>query len=255
MNMPKRKIKKAEKARKENKEKIYDISMSVPTYNEKENIAKLIGEIYNEFKSHGINGEVIIVDDNSPDGTGKIADELAKKYKFVRVLHRKGKEGLSSAVLAGFAISKSDIVGVMDADLSHPTNRIHTMLNVIKSGDAEFVVGSRYMPGGDIIGWNAWRLLMSRGAIMISRLFTRVRDTMSGFFMIRKKCIEGKKLDPKGFKILLELLIKADYDRVVEVPIVFINRTKGKSKAGMKEILDYLRNVWGYIRTRMKENN
>lgn len=254
--MPKKKVKKAEKANeKTTKAKAFDISISVPTYNERENIAKLIGQIDNEFKSNGINGEIIIVDDNSPDGTGRIADELAEKYKFVRVIHRKGKEGLSSAVLAGFAMSKSDIVGVMDADLSHPVNRIHTMLNVIKTGKAEFVVGSRYMPEGDIIGWNTWRLLMSRGAIMISRLFTRVRDTMSGFFMIRKKCIEGKKLDPKGFKILLELLIKADYDRVVEVPIVFINRTEGKSKAGTKEILDYLRNVWGYIRAKMKDKN
>ena len=239
-------------AKTKKKQDKYDVSVSIPTYNEKENIGKLIENIRDEFKRHDINGQVLIVDDNSPDGTGEIGDKIAKKYKWVKVLHRKGKEGLSSAVLAGFKESDSDIVGVMDADLSHPAERLHVMLNVINNGKADFVVGSRYIKGGKIVGWGPRRLLMSKGAILISRLFTRVKDTMTGYFMLKKSCMDGKKLDPKGFKILLELIIKADYDKIVEIPIVFINRTEGKSKAGTKEILDYLKNVKGYLKYRSK---
>lgn len=224
-----------------------ELSIIIPTYNEKENIQILIDKIFVIYKENLINGEVVIVDDNSKDGTGEIAEELKKKYKLMKVLHRPGKLGLSSAVLDGFKISEGEILGVMDADLSHPSEKIPEMFFPIKNNIADFTIGSRYMPGGKIVGWNFKRKIMSRGATLLSRPFTKVKDPMSGFFMIKKECLNDRDFNPKGFKILLELLIKAKYNKIKEIPIVFINRTKGKSKAGANEIIFYLKNLIGYI--------
>lgn len=224
-----------------------DLSVIIPTYNEKENIKKLLENLYKEFKDNKINGEVIIVDDNSPDKTGEIVEKLKKRYKTLQIIHRKGKLGLSSAVLEGFAVSKSSILGVMDADLSHPAEKVPEMFKAIKNNEAEFVIGSRYIKNGKIVGWGAYRKVLSKGATLFARVFTKVKDPMTGFFMIQKKCIENKKLNPKGFKILLEIIIKADYKNVKEIPITFVNRTEGKSKAGFGEIFYYLQNLVGYL--------
>lgn len=223
------------------------LSLIIPTYNEKENILILIQDLEKEFKSKKIKGEIIIIDDNSPDGTGQIAEELKKEHGNIKVIHREGKLGLSSAVLDGFKSSKGDILGVMDADRSHPANKIYEMYNLIKNKKADFVIGSRYIIGGKIEGWGLYRKCLSKGATLLARVFTNVKDPMTGFFMIKKECIKDIELNPKGFKILLEILIKARYNNVMEIPIVFTNRTAGKSKAGLKEIFFYLRNLLGYL--------
>lgn len=224
-----------------------DLSLIVPTYNEKENIEILLNKIFKEFKEHKIRGEVIVVDDGSPDGTGDLVENQRKKHKNLKVIHRKGKLGLSSAVLGGFKIARGNILGVMDADLSHPPKKIPEMFNIIKKGEADFVIGSRYVKGGKIKGWGFKRKAMSRVATLLAKPFTNVKDPMTGFFMIKKECIEKKEFDSKGFKILLELILKAKYKKIKEVPIVFINRTKGKSKAKSKEILYYLKNLLKYL--------
>lgn len=224
-----------------------ELSMIIPTYNEKENIPILLDKLFVIFKQNKINGEIIIVDDNSPDKTGEIVESLKKKYKSLMVIHRQGKLGLSSAVLEGFSVANGNVLAVMDADLSHPPEKIPEMFDIIKKNEADFVIGSRYIQGGKIEGWNIKRLAMSKGAILLSRVFTPVRDTMSGFFIIKKQCIQNKELNPKGFKILLELIIKADYKNIKEIPITFVNRTKGESKAGIKEIFYYLNNLINYI--------
>ncbi len=224
------------------------LSIVVPTYNEKENILDLIGRVGKEFKSHRIDGQLIIVDDNSPDGTGEVAESARKTYPFLRVLHRKGKLGLSSAVLEGWEISNGEALGVMDADLSHPIERIHELFKAIESNEADIAVGSRYVRGGKIEGWSFYRKLMSRGATLLAKIFTNVKDPMSGFFIIRKECIKGKNFDAKGFKILLEVIMKSGCTRIKEVPITFVDRKAGKSKAGMKEILYYLRNLAKYLK-------
>jgi len=223
-----------------------NLSIIIPTYNEKENIPILLNKIFNEFKEHKINGEVIVVDDNSPDGTGKIVENLKKKYKHLKIIHRSGKLGLSSAVLDGFKIAKGNVFGVMDADLSHPPEKIPKMFSIIKEEKADFVIGSRYVKGGRIEGWNFKRKTMSKIATLLAKPFTNVKDPMTGFFMIKKKCLKDRRFNPKGFKILLELILKAKYKKIKEVPIVFINRTKGKSKAESKEIFYYLKNLLGY---------
>ncbi|MFP4424017.1 MAG: glycosyltransferase [Candidatus Woesearchaeota archaeon] len=215
------------------------LSLVIPTYNEKDNIGSLIEGIRKEFDEHSIKGEIIVVDDNSPDGTGKYAEELG-----VRVIHRKKKLGLSSAVLAGWKKAKGDILGVMDADLSHSPKKIHELLDAMD--DADIVVGSRYCKGGRIRGWGLVRKIISKGSTLIARLFTDVRDPMSGFFMVRKESIDFSGLNPKGFKILLEVLVK-NKGKVEEVPIVFQNRVRGKSKISHHEMVWFLENILNYL--------
>jgi len=222
------------------------ISLVVPTYNEKENIKELISKIREEFIRHNINGEIIVVDDNSPDGTGNEVENIIRKYNNIKIIHRKGKLGLSSAVIEGFNIAKGDIYCVMDADLSHPVEKINDMYELIING-ADFVIGSRYINGGGIKGWNLYRKILSKSSTILARVFTEVRDPMSGFFMFRKDLLINKEINPKGFKILLELLIKLDCQNIVEVPIVFTNRTVGESKAGIKEIFYFLENLMKYL--------
>ncbi|MEX0920395.1 MAG: glycosyltransferase family 2 protein [Candidatus Pacearchaeota archaeon] len=224
-----------------------DLSLVIPTYNEKENIQILLRRIFNEFKKNKINGEVIVVDDNSPDGTGEILDKLKKKQKNLKVIHREGKLGLSSAVLDGWRIAEGKVLGVMDADLSHPPEKIKELFLPIKEGECDFSVGSRYIKGGRIKGWGILRKVMSKTATLLSRIYTKVKDPMTGFFMIRKEVIKKVSLNPKGFKILLEIIIKGKYRNIKEIPITFVDRQKGKSKAGTKEIFYYLQNLVGYL--------
>lgn len=215
------------------------LSLVIPTYNEAENIGPLIEEIFNILG----NVEVIVVDDNSPDGTGKIAEKLAKKYG-VRVIHREGKLGLSSAVLEGFSNATGDVLGVMDADGSHPVKALPKMLKKIQEG-SDVVIGSRYTQGGNIENWPMSRKIISKGATTLARPLTRVKDPMSGLMFLKKDVIKGKKLNPKGYKICLEILVKGDYNTVAEVPITFIDRQKGESKLNWKEHVNYLRHLLG----------
>lgn len=233
-----------------------EVSIVIPTYNEKENIKNLIQQIQTEFKKNSIKGEIIIVDDNSPDGTGELLDNLKKKEKNIKVIHRRGKLGLSSAVLEGWKIASGNVLGVMDADLSHPPGKIHELYNPIKNNQADFTIGSRYIEGGEIEGWDFKRKLISRAATLLAKPFTNVNDPMTGFFMIKKECVNYNEINPKGFKILLELILKSNYKKIKEIPIKFTNRVKGKSKAGTSEIIFYLRNLLGYknyIRGGIKE--
>lgn len=223
-----------------------DLSIVIPTYNEKENLGVLIKEIYSELDKNKINGEIIVVDDNSPDRTSELVKEFMKKYKNLKLISRKGKLGLSSAVLEGFKISNSPVVGVIDADLSHPADKIPKMFNLIKKGKADFVIGSRYVKGGKIVGWGLLRKVLSRGATILAKPFTSVKDPMTGFFMLEKNLIDYNKINSQGFKILLELLLKCKPKKVVEVPITFVNRVSGKSKAGFGEIFYYLGNLLSY---------
>ncbi len=224
-----------------------DLSLVVPTYNEKENIEKLLNKIFKEFKEHKIRGEVIVVDDGSPDNTGNLVENLRKKHKNLKVIHRKGKLGLSSAVLEGWRMAKSEILGVMDADLSHPPKKIKELFWAIEKGEADFTIGSRHIKGGRIEGWNLKRKLLSKTATLLARIYTNVKDPMTGFFMIKKECIKDVKLNPKGFKILLEIIMKGKHKKIKEIPIIFINRVEGKSKAGIKEIFSYLQNLMEYL--------
>lgn len=224
-----------------------NLSIVIPTYNEKDNILNLIEKINKELKDNSIRGEIIFIDDNSPDKTGEFLESLKKDYKFIKIIHRKGKLGLSSAVIEGFKIAKSPILCVMDADLSHPPEKIYELYNSIKNNEADLAIGSRYIQGGDIVGWKLHRKILSKGATLLSKIYTQIKDPMSGFFAIKKSTIENLSLNSKGFKILLEIIIKANCKKIKEIPITFTNRKGGKSKASFKEVSSYLRNLLGYL--------
>ena len=211
----------------------------IPTYNEKDNLEELVGRIGKTCSSAGIEAEIVIVDDNSPDGTGVRAEELAKASR-MKVVHRSGKLGLSSAVLEGFKAASGEVLLVMDADLSHPPEKIPEMFARISSGDAEIVFGSRYVEGGSVENWPFYRRIISKGATLVARGLTKIKDPMSGFFMLKRTVIDGVELNPIGYKIGLEILVKGKYSKVAEVPIHFANRKAGKSKLGAGEFLKYL---------------
>jgi dolichol-phosphate mannosyltransferase len=214
----------------------------VPTYNEKENLDELVRRVQQACSSAGLSAELVVVDDNSPDGTGARAEEIAKTEN-VKVVHRSGKLGLSSAVLEGFKAASGSILVVMDADLSHPPEKIPEMVSKIESGEADVVVGSRYVKGGSVENWPFTRRIISKGATLLARWLTKVKDPMSGFFALKRSVIEGVPLDPVGYKIGLEILVKGKYAKAVEVPIHFANRKAGKSKLGGGEYLRYIDHV------------
>jgi dolichol-phosphate mannosyltransferase len=215
------------------------LSIVVPTYNERDRLTDLVEAIFASYAAARLDGELIIVDDNSPDGTGALADDLARRYR-ITVLHRAGKLGLGTAVIEGFEAATAPVVGVIDADMSHPPNLLPRMLAAMQSTGADLVVGSRYIPGGGTRDWERSRVLMSRLACVLARGLTPIRDATSGFFLIRRELARGVRISAGGFKICLELLVRSRPAIVVEVPYVFVGRTAGESKMNFKEAMGYL---------------
>ena len=216
-----------------------DLSVVIPTYNESGGLAKLVARVFEAARAAGVSIELIVVDDNSPDGTGAIADELALSYR-MRVVHRAGKLGLGTAVVAGFNVASADIVGVMDADRSHPPMLVPKMLAAFKATGADVLVASRYVPGGSTANWPAGRRLMSRVACLLARPLSPIRDAASGFFLIRRSIAQGVTIKAGGFKICLELIVRGWPTRLVEIPYRFEDRELGKSKMNKREAAGYL---------------
>jgi len=226
-----------------------EVSIIIPTYNERENLPLLVQRVDESLK--GVKYELIIVDDNSPDGTGKLADELAKKFKNLQALHRKEKRGLATAVIYGLKHARAPMVCVMDADLQHPPEKIPELLTAIDEG-ADIAIASRYVRKGGVKNWGKRRRFISRGAEFLSRLaIPRVQgltDPLSGFFAFRQEVVSGAELNPVGFKILLEILAKGTWKKVTEIPYVFEKRIYGKSSLGFGEHFNYLRHLWRLMR-------
>lgn len=218
------------------------LSIVVPTYNERERLPMLVAAVFEAYAAESLDGELVIVDDNSPDGTGAIADELARRYR-ITVIHRAGKLGLGTAVVEGFAAATAPVVGVIDADLSHPPAMLPRMLAVLRRRHADVVVASRYIPGGGTRNWPMTRLWMSRLACALAFGLTPVSDATSGFFLIRRDLAREVQIKAGGFKICLELLVRGRPARVVEVPYVFENRTAGQSKMNLEEAGGYVRQL------------
>lgn len=227
------------------------LSIIVPTYNERERLGELVRTTTEVFRAEGIRGEIVIVDDNSPDGTGQVADELAGQYH-LRVVHRPGKLGLGSAVIDGFRIARGEVLGVMDADLSHPPAVLPRMLEAMTRHGADFVIGSRYVPGGSTEGWSRIRRLMSRLACLIARPLTPVRDATSGFFVLKREVVHEIEISAAGFKICLEILVRGRARSVVELPYLFTDRLVGQSKMTIREALVYLVQVYDLLLYRLR---
>jgi dolichol-phosphate mannosyltransferase len=226
------------------------LSIVVPTFNERDRLQELVETTFAVWREHSIAGELVIVDDNSPDGTGALADQLAARFR-LRVIHRAGKLGLGTAVIAGFNAASSDIVGVMDADLSHPPQLLAPMLALMRSAEADAVVASRYIDGGGTTNWGLGRLVMSRVACVLARPLTPVRDATSGFFLIRRSLAQSVTISAGGFKIALELLVRGRARVIVEVPYVFGGRTAGESKMNVREAAGYIRQLGQLLRFRL----
>ena len=228
------------------------LSIVLPTYNESQNIARMLDSIADTLPAD-VAAEVIVVDDNSPDGTGDIASQHiisnGKKLR-VQVIRRSDKLGLGSAILAGVKVAAGAIVVVMDGDFPHPPEAIPLLVKEVQDSKYDIVVASRYIEGGSVINWPFKRRLMSRGATKIAQvgLGIDVNDPMSGFFAFKRGIIEGIKFDAIGYKMLLEILVKAKGARVKEIPYTFTNRRDGASKLDSSVIFDYLRAVWRLYR-------
>ncbi len=211
------------------------ISIIIPTYNEKQNIKKLVPLLDKYFKK---DYEIIIVDDSSPDGTADTCRNMAKDYS-IKVLERPMKLGLASAVVTGFYEAMGDIIGVIDADLQHPPEFATVLCKNVVDG-CDIAIGSRYIEGGHSEKWGLFRKIVSKGAILLAMPLTNVADPMSGYFFLKRKVIEQIDFNPKGFKILLEILVKGKYNIIEECPYTFELRKNGESKLSMKEYWDYL---------------
>ncbi len=219
-------------------------SIVIPTYNEAGGIERLVATLDDIFRANGLDGEIVVVDDNSPDGTGALVDRLAGSHP-VRCLHRPGKLGLSSGVIDGWnwARPESEALGAMDADFSHDPSIVPKMVEALGTGGYDLAIGSRYVRGGGIMDWPLRRRITSLVAIALAKPLTAINDITSGFFLVKRAALDGVQLDPIGFKIGLEVIAKAHYAKAIEVPYVFRDRALGESKLNTGEIANYLRQL------------
>jgi dolichol-phosphate mannosyltransferase len=218
------------------------VTVVVPTFREVESVTELIERLRALRESTGLDLDLLLMDDASGDGSAELVRGL--RLPWVRMIVRTGKRGLSEAVLDGLRVATGDVLVVMDADLSHPPEKIPEMLDALEHG-ADLVVGSRFIAGGSTDDrWGFFRRLNSRVATLLAKPLTSLRDPMSGFFAMCRSTFEaGRGFSPVGYKIGLELLIKCRCRRVVEIPIHFALRKFGRSKLSLKEQLKYLQHL------------
>lgn len=218
------------------------VSIVVPTYRERDNLPALLARIDALRRAEQMEIEVLVMDDDSRDGSAEYVESSG--YSFARLITRRENRGLSEAVMDGFQLARHPVVVVMDADLSHPPEAIPRMVLALDSGQ-EFVIGSRYVRGGSVEeDWGFLRWLNSRLATLLARPLTPARDPMAGFFAFRRSLLErAEKLDPIGYKIGLEVMVRCNVTSVGEVPIYFANRTAGSSKLNLRVQLQYVRHL------------
>jgi dolichol-phosphate mannosyltransferase len=219
------------------------VSIVVPTYREADNLPLLVPRITAALEP--LPHEIIVVDDNSNDGTDQIVTALSEQGHAVRLILRTDQRGLSSAVLRGFSEAKGRVLICMDADLSHPPEALPRMIETLEKHSAEFVIGSRYVVGGTTDGeWGLLRKLNSKVATLMARPFCRVSDPLAGYFALPRVVFErAEALNPVGYKIGLELIVKCGCIHIVELPINFSDRRFGQSKLGLREQINYLRHL------------
>ncbi len=218
------------------------LALIVPTLNEAGNIAGLLDHIRSALDPAGVRYEIVVVDDSSTDGTGDLVTAAGLKDPRIRLLVRKGERGLSGAVLDGWRNTDADVLGVMDADLQHPPELLPELFQAIVDGN-DLAIGSRYTPGGETGEWNAVRKLISAAAVSVTwpiqHRGARASDPMSGFFMVRRSCIDKIDFQRSGFKLLLEVLVRGRIHSVREIPFAFGLRYRDESKANFKVAWDY----------------
>lgn len=226
------------------------VCLIIPTYNERGNILLLVERIHHALS--GYDYEILFVDDNSGDGTAELITALSSQYP-VKVMVRKDKRGLASAVVDGLGHATGQIMGVMDADLQHPPEVLPDLLREVQNG-ADIVIASRYIKGGACQGWGLARRIISKGAIFLAHLLLpsirQVRDPVSGFFIFNRQVVVNANLRPTGYKILLEILMEGEFRSLAEVPFTFRVRTSGASKLDSRQYIGYLRHIYSLMRRR-----
>ena len=218
------------------------LALVVPTLCEAENIRVVLDRIRQSLDPLGFPYELIVVDDDSRDGIDTIVQEISGADPRVRLLVRTGERGLGGAVLHGWKHSDAEILGVIDADLQHPPELLPQLWRAVEAGN-DVVLASRYAPQGGLDNWHPARHLLSRTAISMTYPLQKpditVKDPMAGFFMVRRSCLRNLELHNRGFKILLEILVRAEVRSVREIPFTFGPRRAGTSKANLRVGLDY----------------
>jgi dolichol-phosphate mannosyltransferase len=221
------------------------LSVISPTLNEAENVPQLVDQLGHALRD--IDYEILIVDDNSPDRTWRVAQEISSTNSRVRVIRRMQNPGLGEAVIDGFLAATGEVVACIDADLQHDPSILPRMIEELQGG-ADVVVGSRHVEGGSTGEWDWFRRLQSWLATRIVQflLGIQLKDPMSGYFLISRKnfCAVKDDLNAKGFKILMEILARLNHSQVKEVPYTFRPRARGLSKLSSRVILQYFHQVW-----------
>lgn len=221
-----------------------ELSVVVPTFHEVKNLQELTERLFSALANLNLSAELIIVDDNSNDGTDLLCAELAKRFP-VRLITRTNKRGLATAVICGLKEAQGKLLVVMDADLSHPPESVPALIDALQTGDTDFVIGSRYIKGGAIDeSWSLFRFVNSRIATLLARGLTPATDPMAGFFAIHRSSIKSlADLNPCGYKIGLELMVRCNCRHLVEIPIQFADRKHGESKLNFREQLLYIQHL------------
>jgi dolichol-phosphate mannosyltransferase len=241
-------IPEAQTASKNTSTSLIRLSLVIPTYNEGENIEYIIQLLSLLLDAVLPNAyELIVVDDDSPDLTWKVALSLVSKYPQLRVMRRVEERGLSTAVIRGWQVARGEVLGVIDGDLQHPPELLLQLWGKMQRG-ADLAVASRHVENGGVSDWSIVRRFLSRGAQLIGLMVLpgvvgRVSDPMSGYFLVRRDCLAGKMLNPLGYKILIEVLGRGNISWIAEVGYVFQERQEGMSKVTWKQYVEYLRHL------------
>ncbi len=219
------------------------LGLVIPAFREAENLRDLLNGVRAALGTLAIAYEILVVDDDSRDGTSEIVSSIADEDARVRLLVRTHERGLSGAILHGWQHTDATILGVMDADLQHPPELLPQLIAKVLDG-RDVAIGSRYAAGGSRGWWNPIRVLSSAAAVWATRPLQprsrRVQDPLSGIFLVRRRCIENIGFQAAGFKLLLEILVRGRIRSVEEVPFAFARRRAGRSKANLKVAWDYL---------------
>ncbi len=219
----------------------FDLTVVIPTFNEEENIERMIVTVDAICRSNQITEEILVVDDSSGDRTTAIVRRLMDDYPFLHLLIRTRNPGLSPSLYDGINSAESDLVQCLDCDFSHPPEKIPVFYHLLKRDGFDMVIGSRYVHGGEVINWPFIRRILSSGAAFLGRLLIpHIKDSGSGFFALKKSILKETLLSPRGFRMGFEILGKAHWTRVKEIPIVFKDREFGQSKLKGRIIYDFL---------------
>ena len=224
------------------------LSVVIPTRNESASIVSLVGELVHLLRGPSRGSlEIIVVDDDSPDETWRVAMAAKADFPELRVMRRVGERGLATAVIRGWQIARGDVLGVIDGDLQHPPDVSAHLYERIERG-ADLAIGSRHTEGGGVSIWSAHRRVLSRGAqllglMVLPKVVGRVSDPMSGYFMVKRQAVADRPMSPLGYKVLVEVLARADLRRIDEVGYVFRERAEGESKVTWQIYVDYVQHL------------